>query len=378
MSDGPMTKGLDAVLDEALAAKKIVGGVVMAARDGERAYERAFGMADREAGTPVKPDTIFRFASLTKPLMAVLTLSLIERGVMALTDPVTKFLPDFRPKLASGEEPVVTIRHLLTHTSGLRYRFFEPAGGGYERADISDGMDIPGRTFEDNLARIASVPLAFPPGAAWAYSVAYDVLGAAIESATGKPLAEVMRVGVTGPLGMGDTSFVAQARDRLAVAYADGSPEPVKMGAHHLVPFGPGNLSYAPDRMFNPASFPSGGGGMSGTAPDFLAFLEAIRKGGAPVIGKSSVDALSTDAIGNMMVLGPGATFSLGWSIVTDPAIGGGPQPKGTWRWGGVYGNSWFVDPSNALSVVIVTNTAIAGMSGPFPDAVRDAIYLAL
>jgi CubicO group peptidase (beta-lactamase class C family) len=377
MTDGPMTKALDDVLDEALAAKKIVGGVVMVAKDGETAYARAFGLADREAGTPTTPDTIFRFASLTKPLMAVLTLSLIERDVMALSDPVTKFLPDFRPKLAGGEEPEITVRHLLTHTSGLRYRFFEPAGGDYEKADISDGMDIPGRTFADNLRRIASVPLAFPPGAAWSYSVAYDVLGAAIEAATGKALPDVMREGVTGPLGLADTAFVVQARDRLATAYGDGSPEPVKMGAHHLVPFGPGNLSYAPDRMFNPASFPSGGGGMSGTAPDFLTFLETIRKGGAPVIGKSSVDALSQDGIGNMMVLGPGATFSLGWSIVTDAALGA-PQSLGTWRWGGVYGNSWFVDPAKALSVVVVTNTAIAGMTGSFPDAVRDAIYLAL
>ncbi len=216
------------VLDEALAAKKIVSSVVMIAEGAASARLRAtFRMADREAGKPVVQDTIFRFASLTKPLMAVLTLSLIERGVMALTDPVTKFLPDFRPKLAGGEEPVITIRHLLTHTSGLRYRFFEPAGGAYEVADISDGMDIPGRTFEDNLQRIASVPLAFPPGAAWAYSVAYDVLGAAIEKATGKPLPDVMREGVTGPLGLDDTSFVVQARGRLAAAYADGAPEPV-------------------------------------------------------------------------------------------------------------------------------------------------------
>ncbi|HLK23680.1 MAG TPA: serine hydrolase domain-containing protein [Caulobacteraceae bacterium] len=377
MSDGPMGKALDAVLAEALAAKKIVGGVVMVAKDGATAYAQPFGMADREAGKPCARDTIFRFASLTKPLMAVLTLALIERGTLALTDPVTKFLPGFRPKLADGSEPVITVRHLLTHTSGLRYRFFEPAGGAYERADISDGMDIPGRTFEDNLARIASVPLAFPPGAAWAYSVAYDVLGAAIEKATGKPLPEVMREVVTGPLGMSDTAFVVEARDRLATAYGDGSPEPVRMGAHHLVPFGPGALSYAPDRMFDPASFPSGGGGMSGTAPDFLAFLEAMRNGGAPVISQASVEALSKDAIGNMMVLGPGATFSLGWSIVTDAALGA-PQSVGTWRWGGVYGNSWFVDPAKALSVVIVTNTAIAGMTGPFPDAVRDAIYLAL
>lgn len=377
MSDWAMARGLDAVLEEALAARKIVGGVVMVAKDGEVAYARPFGMADREAGKAVAADTIFRFASLTKPLMAVMTLALIERGTLALADPVTKFLPDFRPKLDDGSEPVITIRHLLTHTSGLRYRFFEPAGGAYEQADVSDGMDIPGRTFEDNLARIASVPLAFPPGAAWAYSVAYDVLGAAIEQATGKPLPEVMREVVTGPLGMKDTGFVVEARDRLATAYGYGQPEPVKMGAHHLVAFGPGNLSYAPDRMFDPKSFPSGGGGMSGTAPDFLTFLEAIRKGGAPVIGERSVDALSTNAIGDAMVLGPGAGFSLGWSVVTDAALGA-PQSLGTWRWGGVYGNSWFVDPAKALSVVILTNTAIAGMTGPFPDAVRDAIYLGL
>jgi CubicO group peptidase (beta-lactamase class C family) len=374
----PMTKALDALTDEAIAAKAIVGGVVMVAKDGEHIYARPFGQADREAGTPVRQNTIFRFASLTKPLTAVLTLAMIERGDLALTDPVTRFLPDFKPKLASGETPTITIRHLLTHTAGLAYRFFQPADGPYAQADISDGMDLPGRTMEDNLARIVAVPLSFPPGAAWAYSVAYDVLGAALAKAGGKPFPELMRELVTGPLGMADTGFVVQARDRLATAYGDGEPEPVRMGDHHLVPFGPGQLSYAPDRMFNPASFPSGGGGMSGTAPDFLTFLEAIRRGGAPVLSQSSVDALSINAIGDTPILMPGAGFSLGWSVVTDPVVGMTPQSKGAWRWGGVYGNSWFVDPAKALSVVIVTNTAIAGMSGPFPDAVRDAIYLAL
>jgi CubicO group peptidase (beta-lactamase class C family) len=375
MTDSRMTEALDAVCDQALAAKTIVGGVVMVARDGERAYARPFGLADRETGAPVRLDTIFRFASLTKPLTAALTLAMIERGDLALSDPVTRFLPDFSPKLASGETPVITIRHLLTHTAGLVYRFFEPGDGPYTRADISDGMDIPGRAMEDNLARIAAVPLAYPPGAAWAYSVAYDVLGAALAKAGGKAFPELMRDLVTGPLGMADTSFVVTARERLATAYGDGAPEPVRMGAHHLVPFGPGNISYAPDRMFDPASFPSGGGGMSGTGPDFLAFLEAMRRGGAPVLSQSSVDALSTSAIGDTPILTPGATFSLGWSILTDQALAATPQSLGSWRWGGVYGNNWFVDPTKSLSVVIVTNTAIAGMTGRFPNALTEAIY---
>src|SRR5579871_3003849 len=105
MTDETLNRALDAVLEEAHAARKIVGGVVLVARDGERIYERAFGEADREAGRPTRLDTIFRFASLTKPLMAVLTLALIEKGVLALEDPVTKFLPDFAPKLGDGSTP---------------------------------------------------------------------------------------------------------------------------------------------------------------------------------------------------------------------------------------------------------------------------------
>jgi CubicO group peptidase (beta-lactamase class C family) len=350
----------------------------MVQHGGRPVYAHAAGFADREAKTPAKLDTIFRWASLTKPMMATLTMALIDKGVIALDDPVTKFLPDFQPKLASGEAPVITIRHLLTHTSGLAYRFFQPEGGPYHAADISDGMDIPGRTMADNLKRIASVPLFFPPGAAWAYSVAYDVLGAVLEKATGKALPALMAEVITGPLGMVDTAFVVADRARLATAYGDGEPEPVRMGTHHLVPFGPGQLSYAPDRMFNPDSFPSGGGGMSGTAGDFMKLLEAVRGGGAPVISAAGVERLSSVATGDLAIMMPGAGFSLGWSILTDPAAAGGPQSKGTWRWGGVYGNSWFVDPAKELSVVVLTNTAIAGMTGPFPDVIRDAVYVSL
>jgi CubicO group peptidase (beta-lactamase class C family) len=154
-----------------------------------------------------------------------------------------------------------------------------------------------------------------------------------------------------------------------------GEQEPVRMGSHHLTAFGEATLSFAPDRLFNPDSYPSGGGGMSGTAQDFMRFLEGMRTGGAPILSRSSVAQLSTVKPGDFAVTIPGWKWALGWPVLVDPSRTGTPQSPGSWLWGGVYGNSWFVDPRRELSVVLLTNTAIAGMVGPLPDAIRDAIY---
>jgi CubicO group peptidase (beta-lactamase class C family) len=378
MADSRVREAVDAVVEEAVQAKQIVGAQVLITLEGRPVYERCAGLADREAKTPVRPDTIFRWASLTKPVVTAAAMALVEKGVISLDDPVTRFLPGFRPKLPTGETPVIAVRQLMTHTAGLMYRFFEPGDGPYTQANVSDGMDQPGLSMEENLRRIASVPLAYPPGAAWVYSVGMDVLGEFIARAAQKPLPELVKDLVTGPLGMSDTSFVVTDRSRLATAYGDGSPEPVRMGEHHLVPFGPGAISFAPDRMFDPGSFPSAGAGMSGTAADFMRFLETMRTGGAPVLKKSTLDLMATNAIGDIPIMLPGRGFGLGWAVLKDPTAAATPQTPGSWTWGGVYGNAWFVDPEQELSVVIVTNTAIAGMTGTFPDAVRDAVYSAI
>jgi CubicO group peptidase (beta-lactamase class C family) len=378
MADSRVREAVDAVVDEAIQAKTIVGAQVLISLEGRPVYERGAGLADREAKTPVRLDTIFRWASLTKPVVTAAAMALVEQGVISLDDPVTRFLPDFRPKLPTGETPVIAVRQLMTHTAGLMYRFFEPGAGPYTQANVSDGMDQPGLSMEENLRRIASVPLAYPPGAAWVYSVGMDVLGEFIARAAQKPLPDLVKDLVTGPLGMSDTSFVVTDRARLATAYGDGSPEPVRMGEHHLVPFGPGAISFAPDRMFDPGSFPSAGAGMSGTAVDFMRFLEAMRTGGAPVLKQSTVDLMATNAIGDIPIMLPGRGFGLGWAVLKDPTVAATPQTPGSWTWGGVYGNAWFVDPAQELSVVIVTNTAIAGMTGAFPDAIRDAVYGAI
>ncbi|MGO4727821.1 MULTISPECIES: serine hydrolase domain-containing protein [unclassified Inquilinus] len=380
-ADPALSRGIDAAIDRALAEKRIVGTVVLAAQDGQLVYRRAAGLADREAGRPVREDTVFLYASLTKPMVTAAALRLVEEGRVALADPVTKFLPDFRPKLADGSEPVITIHHLLTHTSGLIYSFAEPADGPYHRAGVSDGLDAPGRSFAENLRRIVSAPLAFAPGAAWSYSVALDVLGAALERAAGESLGELVRRRITEPLGLNDTGFAPPDRSRLAVAYADDEAGPVRMGEHHVIPATRpfAGLSYAPGRIFDPASYPSGGAGMAGTAGDFLVFLEALRRGGAPILKPETVQAMATSQIpGLAMPESPGTTFGYGFALVTDPAAAGVPMTAGTWRWGGVYGHSWFVDPAKRLSVVGLTNTAPEGMNGRFVAEMRAAIYAGL
>jgi len=374
--DSHLAARVDAVIEQALADKRIVGTVVLIARNGEVVYRRAAGLADREAGLPMREDAIFRLASITKPMVTAAAMRLVEEGRIGLDDPVARWLPDFRPRLADGTEPVVTIRHLLTHTAGLSYGFLEAEDGPYRRAGVSDGLAEPGMSLDENLRRIASVPLAFEPGRSWRYSVSLDVLGGVLEKAAGESLPVLVERLVTGPLGLPDTGFSVRDRGRLTVAYADGSPEPIRMRDHEAVRLGDGTVRFAPGRILDPASFPAGGAGMAGTAHDVLTFLEAIRKGGSPILKPETVEQMMADQVGpQAQTQGPGWGFGYGWAVLADPGPAGTPQAKGTIQWGGAYGHSWFVDPANGLTVVALTNTAFEGMSGDFPRQIRDAVY---
>jgi CubicO group peptidase (beta-lactamase class C family) len=363
--DDAVAARLNPLIDAAIAEGRIAGAVVLLARDGALAYARAAGLADVEAGRAMARNAIFRAASLSKPIMTAAVLSLIEDGVMGLDDPVTRWLPDFKPKW-QDQVPTITVRHLLTHTSGLGYGFLQPKDGPYLELGVSDGMDQPGLGFAEELKRVVEAGLFFPPGAAWLYSVSLDVLGAAVEAATGKPLGQVVGERVTGRLGMADTGFFVADRARLAVPYADGPP-PVRMGETHVVPFAElSGISFAPDRIFDPGSFPSGGAGMACSAPDMLTFLEAIRTGGAPVVRAETAKAMLTNQTGELpiVIAGPGVGFGFGGSVLLDPVAAGSPHLPGAWQWGGVYGHSWYVDPTRRTSFVLMTNTAVEGMSG--------------
>jgi CubicO group peptidase (beta-lactamase class C family) len=242
---------------------------------------------------------------------------------------------------------------------------------------VSNGFDQPGLSFEENARRIASVPLLFEPGTAWHYSLSLDVLGEVIARAGGAPLPEIVKRIVTGPLGLHDTGFAIADPQRLATPYADDRPRPVRMSSDHLLPFAASALRYAPGRIFNPASYPSGGAGMAGAAGDFLRFLEALRAGGAPILSAETVREMGRNQVGRMAEaeIGAGWGFGFGFSVLEDPALAKVPMSAGTWRWGGVYGHSWWVDPDQRLSVIVLTNTGIAGMSGAFPTDVANAVY---
>ncbi len=374
--DADLQQRLDRVLARAIDEERIVGAVLMVARHGELAYATATGLADREAGTPIRQGDVFRFASLTKPIVSATALALIERGHLALDAPVTDWLPEFRPALPDGSRPTITIHHLLTHTAGLDYRFNQPDAGPYRDLNVSDGLDQPGLSLAENIARLGEAPLIYAPGTGWRYSLAIDVLGAVLEKAGGKPLPDLVAEYVTTPLGMTETRFTASPDTVLVTPYADGSPRPVRMGRTHVLPFDAARITFTPGRAYDPKSYPSGGAGMIGTAPDFLRFLQAIRQGGAPILEPATVDLMTTVHVPpERMAVRPGVGFGYGGSVLADPATAQSPQAAGTLQWGGVYGHNWFIDRTNGISSLLMTNTALEGMIGPLTVEVRDAVY---
>ncbi|MFE4714022.1 serine hydrolase domain-containing protein [Paenibacillus sp. NPDC056722] len=369
---------IDEVIDHTLADKRLAGAVVKVAVGGELVYNRAAGFADRENNRPMHEDALFRLASVSKPIVSTAALVLVSQGRLQLDDRVDRWLPEFRPGLQNGEAATLTIRHLLTHTAGLTYRFFQEEKGSYELAGVSDGMDLAGITLDENLRRLASVPLLYEPGTQWKYSIATDVLGAVIEKAANAPLGEAVHSLVTAPLGMCDTGFTAVDPQRLAVAYADDPAEPRRLRDFDTIPFVEGTAGFrlAPVRAIDATAYPSGGAGMVGSAGDFLKLLETLRKGGEPLMKEAVVREMTTNQIGDLpMLFWPGRGFGLGFVLLKDPVAAATPESPGTWRMGGTYGHSWFVDPSKELSVVAFTNTALEGMSGKFTTDLTDAVY---
>lgn len=373
---------IQAVVQQAVDDRRLVGAVVLVARDGELIHQQAAGLADRESARPLTVGTVFRLASVSKPIVATAALVLVAQGQLDLDSGIDTWLPEFRPALADGRPARITVRQLLSHTAGLGYRFLEAdENGPYGLAGVSDGMDASGITLEENLRRLASVPLLYEPGTAWGYSLATDVLGALIARVDGTPLDEAVTRLVTGPLGMTETGFTVRDPRRVATAYVNDAPQPHRLAEGETVsPFeGAVGIAYSPARIFDTSAFPSGGAGMAGTAGDFLRLLETLRQGGGALLPGDLIGEMGRDQTGGMdLPNAPGFGFGLGFSVLRDPRLAASPESPGTWRWGGAYGHAWFVDRAWGLSVVAFTNTLYEGMSGRFVTDLRDAVYGAL
>lgn len=369
-----METRLDAVVKRALAENRIVGTVLIVRRNGELVYETAQGLADRESGRPMSLDTIFRLSSLTKPIVAATILALADAGRLRLNDLVTDHLPDFRPRLADGVAPDITIHHLLTHTSGLSSASILSAdeqAAGVNRWRLGTG---------EILDRLAALPLLFAPGTSWSYGPSIDVLGVIAGKLVGGLPEDAIRQYVTDPLRMVDSRFGVTDPARLAAAYADGADGPVLMGDPHTVPNQWGSTTtFDPGRIFDGQAFQSGGGGMAGTAPDFMTLLETLRTGGGDILRPETVAQGLADQTPQLVhAQGPGWKFGYFSAWLDDPALAQSPAPRGTVRWGGIYGHNWFIDPINGLSVLSMSNTGLEGSDGAYRDQVRNAVYEAL
>ena len=378
----PVLTPIQTVVQQALDQQRLVGTVVLVARDGELIHRQASGLADRASARPMRVDTVFRLASVSKPIVSTAAMVLVAQGKLELDAGIEHWLPEFQPRLADVRPARITARQLLSHTAGLGYRFFEAdADGLYARAGVSDGMDASGISLQENLRRLAEVPLLYQPGSAWGYSLATDVLGALIERIHGTPLQQAVDQLVTGPLGMTGTGFVARDSQRMASAYVSDAPQPHLLSEGEIVsPFdGAIGISYSPARIFDAQAFPSAGAGMAGSADDLLRLLETLRVGGDSLLPAELIAEMGRDQTNGMeLPSAPGFGFGLGFSVLRDPLLAATPESPGTWRWGGAYGHSWFVDRAQGLSVVAFTNTLYEGMSGRFVTDLRDAVYAAV
>lgn len=214
-----LTERIAAIDQQAMAEGRIVGSVVLVARQGEICYAGAAGYADREVRRPMRRETQFRLSSVSKPYTTLAALRLIEQGKLSLDDAVSEWLPWFTPALADGRRPAIKIRHLLSHTAGLDYRLNQPPTGVYHQLGIQDGVELSTLTLEQNLRLLAQAPLLSAPGERFNYSLALDVLGAVLERVTGMPLPQLFVEWVARPLGLGNTAFHATDAANLATPY---------------------------------------------------------------------------------------------------------------------------------------------------------------
>jgi len=363
-----MGKHVDAVMDAAIANGRIVGADLIVYRHGRPALRRQAGFFDREAGTPMIENAIYRLASVTKPLIAATALAMADKGLLRLDDRVADYLPYFTPEQDDGTPAPMTIHHLLTHTAGLAYAYPDDP-------KISTGLGPSSAGFEENFSRVARQKLLFAPGTGWFYSVAIDVLGAALAAIEGGSLEDALRRHVTGPLGLSDTGFFVADRARLAKPYANGNP-PMPMADPQVIENENGGpTTFSPSRIFNDRAFQSGGAGAAGTPEDIARFLEVLRQGGGDILRPETVALGFSNRIGAVPREDAGQRFGYFGAVIDDPQAANSPSARGTVNWGGVYGHSWLVDPASAVTIVSMSNTALEGCTGAYPKALIRAVY---
>jgi CubicO group peptidase (beta-lactamase class C family) len=380
-----------ASIREACDAGLLAGAVTVVWRHGEVLQVNETGYRDIDAGLPMQRDTLFRIASMTKPVTVAAVMSLVDDGKLALRDPIVRWLPEFADMrvLDNPNGPLdrthpaqraILVEDLLTHTSGLAYGFSVtgPLSRAYVRLPFGQGPDA-------WLTELATLPLVHQPGARLTYSHAIDVLGVLISRIEGKPYYQALDERILQPLGMTDTGFFVsvEGRRRTATMYRHDDNDLLQhdvMGQPHI----------------SPPAFCSAGGGLWSTADDYLRFVEMLLRDGAlndvRVLSPESARSMRTDRLTNEQKRHPflgmpfwiGRGFGLNLSVVTDPAKSSplfGPGGIGTFSWPGAYGTWWQADPATDLILLyliqnlpVLSSDAAAAVAGNTSRAKLQAV----
>ena len=337
---------------------RLPGAVVLLARHGRVALFESLGQRDPATGATMARDAVFRIYSMTKPVVSVAAMMLVEQGRLLLSDPVAKHLLEFSQTQVGIEsadglqlQPVAqpaTVQDLLRHTAGLTYEFLGMAP--VQRLYAQAQMGSRERSNAEFSRTLAALPLFRQPGTEWAYSRATDVLGRLLEVVTGQTLGQHLRECIFEPLGMVDTAFVVPETDHGRIA------EPFAHDPDGGIPL----------RVLDPRQAPaleSGGGGLMSTAADYARFLQCLLNGGeldgARLLGPRTVEFMTADHLGSIPnhdpLLPPGHGFGLGFAVRTATGLATMPGSVGTYHWGGIAGTTFFVDPAEDFFGILMT-----------------------
>lgn len=361
---------IDTMLEEAIADAQIPGAVALISRNGKIVYHKAFGFSETESQTSFKTDNIFRIASQTKAITSTAVLMLWEEGHFRLDDPISKFIPEFANSgvLESFNEadssftvsPVkkpITIRHLLSHTSGIGYGMIDGDDRfrkAYAKAGIIDAFTADSITLEQNIPRLAQMPLHHEPGAAWTYSEGLDVLGRMVEIVSGMPFDQFLKTRIFDPLGMTDTWFYLP-EDKA------GRLVPVQVREAGIWKNFKAEGFESNFPILGARSYFSGGAGLSSTAKDYAIFLQMmLNKGtynGVRLLSRTTIETLMANQIGDLWAGGP-KHFGLAFEVLNERGVAyGGEGGLGTFDWGGYFNTQYFADPEEQLIGILMKQT---------------------
>jgi CubicO group peptidase (beta-lactamase class C family) len=364
-------------LKQHVADGKLPGTVVLVARKGKLIYADVTGFQDKDEGKPMALDSLFRIYSMTKPLVSVGVMMLVEAGRLLLGDPIGKYLPDLAEMQVAaaggGTVPAaapITIQDLLRHTSGLTYEF--RGDGPVQQAYAAAGIARRGQSNAGQVATLGTLPLLHQPGTRWEYSRSTDVLGRLIEVVAGQSLGEFLQARICGPLGMVDTGFhVPPAQQgRLAEGFAT-DPD---TGAPAMTLL----------EVRGPPRFESGGGGMVGTAADYLRFAQMLAEGGqyhgTRLLSRKTVELMTSDHLGGIPgagdILPLGHGFGLGFAVRKDRGVATAPGSVGTFFWSGMAGTFFWIDPAEQLTAVFMMQGV--GQREYYRNLIRNLVYAAI